>query len=149
MKTETYLQGARDLHFRIKQLEAERAEVMGAMISIKSTSDYSERVQTSPRGDGLERQVIRIMEKLEQKDRVLNRQIVALIMRRDAIRKRLFRMKEGQGRRFLVDYYLNCKSWAEIFEEYGIEPDYHIKKKAIAELERMEAARKKSQCKHS
>lgn len=138
MKTETYLQSARDLKFRIEQLQEERSEIVRAMTSIKSTSDYSERVQTSPQGDGLERKVLRTMERLEKMDHVLIKKIVVLQIRRDGIRNRVCKMKEGQSRRFLIDYYVKCKSWGEIFEEYAIEPDYHIKKRAIAELDRLE-----------
>ena len=138
MKMESYLQRARDLKFRIEQLEEERAEILETMTLIKSTSDYSERVQTSPQGDGLERKVIQIMERLEKKDKEIIEKVVTLRIRRENIRNRICRMKEGQSRRFLIDYYIKCKSWDQIFREYQIEPDYHIKKKAIAELERVE-----------
>lgn len=138
MKTETYLQSARDLKFRIEQMQEERDEIVRTMTSIKSTSDYSERVQTSPQGDGLEKKVLRALERLEKMDRALLKKIVILQFRRDGIRNRVCRMKEGQSRRFLIDYYIKCKSWGEIFEEYAIEPDYHIKKRAIAELDRLE-----------
>lgn len=141
MKMESYLQSARDLKFRIEQLEEERAEILETMTLIKSTSDYSERVQTSPQGDGLERKVIQIMERLEKKDQEIIGKVVTLRIRRENIRNRICRMREGQSRRFLIDYYINCKSWDQIFREYQIEPDYHIKKKAIAELERLERLR--------
>lgn len=145
MKMESYLQSARDLKFRIEQLEEERAEILETMTLIKSTSDYSERVQTSPQGDGLERKVIQIMERLEKKDQEIIGKVVTLRIRRENIRNRICRMREGQSRRFLIDYYINCKSWDQIFREYQIEPDYHIKKKAIAELERLERLRDISQ----
>lgn len=141
MKMESYLQSARDLKFRIEQLEEERAEILETMTLIKSTSDYSERVQTSPQGDGLERKVIQIMERLEKKDQEIIGKVVTLRIRRENIRNRICRMREGQSRRFLIDYYIKCKSWDQIFREYQIEPDYHIKKKAIAELERLERLR--------
>lgn len=145
MKMESYLQSARDLKFRIEQLEEERAEILETMTLIKSTSDYSERVQTSPQGDGLERKVIQIMERLEKKDQEIIGKVVTLRIRRENIRDRICRMREGQSRRFLIDYYIKCKSWDQIFREYQIEPDYHIKKKAIAELERLERLRDISQ----
>lgn len=142
MKTETYLQGARDLKFLIEQLEAERREILDTMVTIKSTSDYSDRVQTSPQGDSLERKVIEVLEKLERLDRRLIKKVYALTIRRDNIRKKVCGMKEGQSRRFLIDYYINCKSWDQIFDEYHIEPDYHIKRRAIRDLEKMERAHK-------
>lgn len=109
MKTETYLQSARDLKFRIEQMQEERDEIVRTMTSIKSTSDYSERVQTSPQGDGLEKKVLRTLERLEKMDRALLKKIVILQFRRDGIRNRVCRMKEGQSRRFLIDYYIKCK----------------------------------------
>ena len=145
MKMESYLQSARDLKFRIEQLEEERAEILETMTLIKSTSDYSERVQTSPQGDGLERKVIQIMERLEKKNQEIIGKVVTLRIRRENIRNQICRMREGQSRRFLIDYYIKCKSWDQIFREYQIEPDYHIKKKAIAELERLERLRDISQ----
>lgn len=145
MKMESYLQSARDLKFRIEQLEEERAEILETMTLIKSISDYSERVQTSPQGDGLERKVIQIMERLEKKDQEIIGKVVTLRIRRENIRNRICRMREGQSRRFLIDYYIKCKSWDQIFREYQIEPDYHIKKKAIEELERLERLRDISQ----
>ena len=138
MKTETYLQGARDLKFRVEQIEQDRRDILDAMTAIKSTSDYSDKVQTSPQGDGLECRVIKYMERLEKLDRQLERKAYALAIRRHNIRIKVCRMKEGQGRRFLIDYYIECKSWDEIFQEYAIEPDYHIKRRAIRELERLE-----------
>lgn len=136
MKTETYLQSARDLKFKIEQLQEERDEILRSMTAIKSTSDYGERVQTSPTGDGLEKKVIKAIERLEKMDALITRKIVTLQIRRDGIRNRVCRMKEGQSRRFLIDYYIKCKSWDEIFEEWCIEPDYHIKRRAIRELDR-------------
>lgn len=139
MKTEDYLQTARDIKFRIDDLEKERMDVMSNMITIKSTSDYSERVQSSPRQDALENQVIRITEKLEQLDKRLIKERARLISKRHDIRTKICRMKEGQSRRFLLDYYIECKSWQQIFDEYGytsIESAYRLKCRAINDFER-------------
>lgn len=139
MKTEDYLQTARDIKFRIDDLEKERMDVMSNMITIKSTSDYSERVQSSPRQDALENQVIRITEKLEQLDKRLIKERSRLISKRHDIRIKICRMKEGQSRRFLLDYYIECKSWQQIFDEYGytsIESAYRLKCRAINDFER-------------
>lgn len=138
MKTEDYLQSARDMKFRLDDLEKERLDIMSAMITVKSTSDYSDRVQSSPRQDALENQVIRIIEKMERMDKQLMKTRARLISLRHDIREKICSMKEGQSRRFLLDYYIECKSWQKIFTEYGytsIESAYRLKCRAIKEFE--------------
>lgn len=138
MKTEDYLQSARDMKFRIDDLEKERMDIMSNIITIKSTSEYSERVQSSPRQDALENQVIRIIERMEQIDKRLINTRARLISKRHDIRAKICRMKEGQSRRFLMDYYIECKTWQQIFTEYGytsIESAYNLKQRAIRDFE--------------
>ena len=138
MKTEDYLQLARDIKFRIDDLEKEKRDIMETMITVKSTSDYSDRVQSSPRQDALENQVIRIIERMETLDKKLIREREKLISTRHNIREKICRMKEGQSRRFLMDYYIECKSWQDIFSEYGytsIESAYRLKCRAIKDFD--------------
>ena len=139
MKTEDYLQSARDMKFRLDDLEKERLDIMSAMITVKSTSDYSDRVQSSPRQDALENQVIRIIEKMEKMDKQLMKTRARLISLRHDIREKICSMKEGQSRRFLLDYYIECKSWQQIFDEYHytkIESAYNLKVRAIKDYEK-------------
>ena len=139
MKTEDYLQSARDIKFLIDDLEMERMDVMSNMITIKSTSDYSDRVQSTPRQDALENQVIKITEQMERLDKKLLKERTRLIAKRHDIRAKICRMKEGQSRRFLLDYYIECKSWQQIFNEYGytsIESAYRLKCRAIKDFEK-------------
>lgn len=145
MRTEDYLQTARDMKFRIDDLERERMDVMSNMITIKSTSDYSDRVQSSPRQDALENQVIRITEQMERLDKKLMKERARLIAKRHDIRIKICRMKEGQSRRFLLDYYIECKSWQQIFTEYGytsIESAYRLKCRAINDFEKSNSRNK-------
>lgn len=140
VRTEDYLQMARDMKFRIEELEKERMDIMSNMISVKSTSDYSDRVQSSPRKDSLEMQVIRITEKLERLDKKLNNEKAKLIAKRHKIRAEICRMKEGQSKRFLLDYYIECKSWQVIFKEYGyisIESAYRLKCRALKDFDKI------------
>lgn len=139
MRTEEYLQLARDTKFRIDEIEKERMDVMSNMITIKSTSDYSDRVQSTPKQDGLENQVIKIIEKMEKIDKKLLRERAKLITLRHNIREQICKMKEGQSRRFLMDYYIECKSWQQIFDEYQytkIESAYNLKVRAINDFEK-------------
>lgn len=139
MRTEEYLQLARDTKFRIDEIEKERMDVMSNMITIKSTSDYSDRVQSTPKQDGLENQVIKIIEKMEKLDKKLLRERAKLITLRHNIREQICKMKEGQSRRFLMDYYIECKSWQQIFDEYQytkIESAYNLKVRAINDFDK-------------
>ena len=139
MKTEDYLQSARDMKFRLDAIEKERLSTMSNMIAVKSTTDYSERVQSSPRQDTLENQVIRIVEQMERLDKRLNQERSRLITKRHNIIAKICKMKEGQSRRFLMDYYIECKSWQEIFDEYHytkIESAYNLKVRAIKDFEK-------------
>lgn len=139
MRTEDYLQSARDIKFRIDEIEKERMDIMSNMISIRSASNFSDRVQSSPRQDALENQVIRISEKLERLDKKLIKERANLLTRRHDIREKICKMKEGQSRRFLLDYYIECKTWQQIFDEYGytsIESAYRLKCRAINDFEK-------------
>lgn len=138
MRTEEYLQSARDMKFRVDEIENERLDIMSNMITVKSTSDYSDRVQSSPRQDALENQVIRIIEQMEKINKRLIKERAKLVQKRHDIRAKICRMKEGQSRRFLMDYYIECKTWQQIFTEYGytsIESAYRLKCRAIKEFE--------------
>lgn len=134
MNTRDYLQSIRDLRFKIADLQKERAEVLENMIVVKSTSDYSDRVQSSPRQDGLEMQVIRATEQMEKIDKLLRKKIVLYQIRHNKARAEIREMPDGQCRRFLLDYYIEGKEWDEIFQEYGfreISSPYHLQARAI------------------
>lgn len=134
MKAKDYLQSIRDLRFKIEDLKKERVDVLTNMIVVKSTSDYSERVQSSPRQDALEMQVIKATERLEKIDRLLRKKIVMYQLKHNRARAEIRNLPEGQCRRFLLDYYIDGKSWDEIFKEYGfkeISSPYHLQERAV------------------
>jgi hypothetical protein len=139
MNAKDYLQSVRDLRFKIADLKKERKEVLTNMIVVKSTSDYSDRVQTTPRQDGLEMQVIRATEQMEKIDRLLRKKIVLYQIRHNKARAEIRQLPEGQCRRFLLDYYIEGKTWEEIFQEYGfkeISSPYHLQERAVKLYER-------------
>lgn len=139
MNAKDYLQSVRDLRFKIADLKKEREEVLANMIVVKSTSDYSDRVQTTPRQDGLEMQVIRATEQMEKIDRLLRKKIVLYQIRHNKARAEIRQLPEGQCRRFLLDYYIEGKTWEEIFQEYGfkeISSPYHLQERAVKLYER-------------
>lgn len=134
MTTKEYLQSIRDLRFKIEDLKEERSEVIANMIVIKSSSEYSERVQSSPRQDTLEMQVIRASEKLERIDKSIRDKIVIYQNKHNKARAEIRELPEGQCRRFLLDYYIEGRSWEEIFREYGFKESsspYHLQDRAI------------------
>ena len=134
MTTKEYLQNIRDLRFKIEDLKEERSEVLANMIVIKSSSEYSERVQSSPRQDTLEMQVIRASEKLERIDKSIRDKIVIYQNKHNKARAEIRELPEGQCRRFLLDYYIEGRSWEEIFREYGFKESsspYHLQDRAI------------------
>lgn len=134
MTAKEYLQSIRDLRFKIEDLKKEREEVLANMIVIRSTSDYSDRVQTTPRQDGLEMQVIRATERMEKIDKKLRKTIVLYQTEHSKAREKIRQLPEGQCRRFLMDYYIEGKTWDEIFKEYGfkeISSPYHLQERAV------------------
>ena len=139
MTAQEYLQSIRDLRFKIVDLQKERNEVLANMIVVKSTSDYSERVQSSPKQDALEMQVIRATEQMEKLDKLLRKKIVLYQYRHNKARAEIRNLPEGQCRRFLLDYYIEGESWEEIFQEYGfkeISSPYHLQERAVRLYER-------------
>ena len=106
MTTKEYLQSVRDMRFRIDDMEKERGEVMAAMIRVRSSSDYAEKVQSSKQNDKLEQQVIESMERLEQLDQDLRKKIVDYQLQHNMAREDIRSLPEGQCRRFLIDYYI-------------------------------------------
>lgn len=134
-----YLQSIRDLKFRIADLQRERSEVLANMIVIKSTSDYHEQVQSSPRQDALEMQVIKASEKMERIDKKLREKIVLYQTRHMKAREEIRNLPEGQCRRFLLDYYIEGKDWDDIILEYGfkeIASPYHLQSRALKLFEK-------------
>lgn len=139
MRAKDQLQRVRDLKFRIKSLEEERDNVRLLMISVKSTSDYSDRVQSSPRPDGLENTVIRITEQLEELDKEYLSKIEQYSKERDSVKANINKMKDGQYKTFLIDYYIHGESWDWIIKQYhyaSANSAYHIDQRAVNAYEK-------------
>ena len=130
------MQSIRDMRNKISTLEREKYLIMIPSISV---SYDGIRVQTSPTGDCLENAVLGAIEEIKKIDKK-----IALI-RKDLDRRQgeafedIMRMKEGQNRRFLIDYYFYCESIAKIAKEYGFtnkKTVYSLKKRAIRNFEK-------------
>lgn len=134
MRGREYLKSIRDLRFRIEDMEKEAENIRISMITVKSTSDYSDRVQTSPRQDSLENQVIRILEKMDKINESINRKRAIFIKRQHEARENIRSLPEGQRRRFLIDYYIEGKKISDIAKEYNFtdySSPYQLDRRAI------------------
>lgn len=137
MTGEEYLQSIRDMRNKIAILEREKFLIM-----IPSTGiSYDDmRVQTSPTGDALERAVIGALEDIKKIDERIKETKLILDRRQNQAIEWIMSMKEGQNRRFLVDYYFYCESMAKIAKEYGFtnkKTVYSLKKRAIKDFEKL------------
>lgn len=141
MNAEQYLQSIRNAKARIHELEKLKEEINMNIITIKAMNVTGDRVQSSPKKDGLELQAIKAIEKMESIDkRIIKEREKYIIKKNNAINK-ILKMKEGQCRRFLIDYYINCKSEIQIAQEYrynSIDSLRSLKKRSIKYFEKID-----------
>ena len=140
MTAEEYLQSIRDMRYRISILEREKYLIM---IPPTSAPFDDLRVQTSPRGDALENTVINALEEIKKIDKRINETKKILDKRQNTAFEEIMTMKEGQNRRFLIDYYFYCESINKIVKEYGFtnkKTVYSLKKRAIKSFEKVRQA---------
>lgn len=132
-KAESYLQNIRDARIRIDTLEEMRSEVKSNIGLIRGES--SETVtKTSPARDAQEKRIIKSIEKLERLDKKLASERTKYLHFLDQAFDRIMHLKEGQCRRFLLDYYIYGKNMIEIAYDYRYETTesiYKLKKRAI------------------
>ena len=134
MNAEQYLQSIRNSKARIHELEKLKEEININIITIKAMNVTGDRIQTSPKKDGLELQAIKAIEKMENIDRSIIRQREKYIVKKNAAIDKIMRMNEGQSRRYLIDYYIDGKDEIEIARSYrftNINSIYVLKKRAI------------------
>ena len=75
-----------------------------------------------------------VTDPMEKIDKKLRKTIVLYQTEHSKAREKIRQLPEGQCRRFLMDYYIEGKSWDEIFIEYGfreISSPYHLQTRAI------------------
>lgn len=141
MKAEEYLQSIRQCRARIHELEKLKEEININIITIKALNVTGDRVTSSPRSDGLEIQAIKAIEKMENIDKRIIREREKYIIKKNNAINKIMMMKEGQCRRFLIDYYINCKSEIEIAQEYrynNIDSLRSLKKRSIKYFEKID-----------
>ena len=134
MKSEQYLESIRNWRFKIIQLKKLRDEVNDAMIRTQSLSPNPDRVQSSPRADKLEMEAIRAVERIAALDKQIRQSEQKYFEKKHEVIEKISRMKDGQCRRFLIDYYLDGLSEAQIKREYKFSNDnsiYVLRRRAI------------------
>ncbi len=134
MKSEQYLESIRNWRFKIIQLKKLRDEVNDAMIRTQSLSPNPDRVQSSPRADKLEMEAIRAVERMMALDKQIQRSEQKYFEKKHEAIDKISRMKDGQCRRFLIDYYLDGLSETQIRKEYMFSNEnsvYILKRRAI------------------
>lgn len=139
MKPEKYLQSIRDMNFKLELLETKR-KTYSTPIRQKAITYDKLNIQSSPSPDKLENDVIRTIEQIERLDDKIINIKTRLEHRRDEALDRIMRMKEGQSRRFLIDYYIRCLSIKRISSEYSFRNErtvYSLKKRAIKNFEKI------------
>lgn len=137
MNTEKYLQSVRTMKFKIDKYEEIRNNIH-MDVSFGSSSMDGIRVQSS-RTDKLEAAAIELMEKLSKIDTKLAKLRGEYINRRIKAYDRIMKIEEGQCRRFLIDFYIDCKSIKDLKKEYGYSEDsgiYQLKKRSIKKFEK-------------
>lgn len=138
MKAEKYLQSLRDMNFKLELLESKR-KTISTPIRQKAITYDKLNIQSSPAPDTLENDVIKTLERLERLDNQIKNLETKLEQRRSEALDRIMEMKEGQNRRFLIDYYIKCLSLNKITKEYKYQNDrnvYILKKRAVKNFEK-------------
>lgn len=130
---EAYLNGIRALLRQIRMLNLRLDEIQEEMTTFGG-SGYGERVQTSPRGDALEKKVIRAMEQYGKIQEDLLERRLELWKKQDVAVQRIQSLKDGNRKEFLLLYYIDGMSMTQVAMELGhAEPSsvYHLKDEAL------------------
>lgn len=133
LKAEEYLQSIRDMKSKIDALEEIRKDIKYNTGLIRERSN-DEVVRTLPQRDAQEKQIIKNIEKLERLDNKIVGECIKWTQKRNAALEQIMRLKDGQCRRFLIDFYVNGKSMIEIAYEYHYETTesiYNLKRRAV------------------
>ena len=133
MRAEEYLRKVRDMKISINSLQRQRDDIKNNIGLIKS-SGYERPAIGSPSKDKLEKQIIKNIAELESIDRKIADERVSLIRCRKECFDMIMQLKDGQCRRFLLDYFIECKNEIEIANEYhfdNINSIYNLKRRAI------------------
>lgn len=134
---EAYLNGILSLKQWISVYNVRLAEIQDEMISYGG-GGIGERVQTSPRGDALEKRVIRALERYGEIQEALFDKRDELWRKQDIAINRIMSLKDGNRKTFLMLHYIEGLNLVEISLRLGhSEPSriYHLKDEALQYFE--------------
>lgn len=126
------------MNFKIESLRDQKKRIT-TPIRQKAITYDGIKIQSNPTPDRLENDVIRTLERMEHLDIQIKDMEIRLEKRRSEALETVIKMKEGQSRRFLMNYYIECKSLNEITKEYRFQNKrtiYSLKKRAIKKFEK-------------
>ena len=151
-KTERYLQSLRSMKFMIDRYEEMRNTTHLDLAYINNSHSIGDRVQSTPKPDKLETTAIKCLEKLRGIARKLTRLKTEYLNARIDIYKHIEKMEDGQCKRFLIDYYIDCMSMKQLDRMYGFTDKssiYQLKKRAVRKFEKTKNNKKTNRAKRS
>lgn len=140
MNAERYLQSIRDLKRKTEIYEKMKREIQETVKHIKTSAPDMNKVQTSAYYDGLEKKIIKNMEQLEELDSWIAATKAKQLSRKQEAYNTITQLKDGQCKRFLLDYYIDGKTEKKIAREYCFYNEksvYNLKKRAIKHFEKV------------
>lgn len=122
MNAKEYLSEYRKLNIKIellnRDIEKLLSEIGGGSISLGI-----EKVQTSVKGDQVERLAIQLAELKTEREAIL-----ALCIRKlDEIERTIFRVEDPVYQKLLHDKYISLMNWSEIAEDLGYNSEEYVR----------------------
>ena len=145
-KTERYLQSLRTMKFKIDKYEEMRKSIHIDAAYVNGTT-IGDRVQSTPKADKMEIAAIKCLERLREIDTKLTKLKTKYLNARMDIFDRIEELEEGQCKRFLVDYYIDCMSIKQLDRMYGFTDEssiYQLRRRAIRKFEKISEKQKQT-----
>lgn len=129
MTTKEYLKQIELLDCKIKHKEAQLRELEARIMQAGGVNYGRERMQSSPKGDKMAEDVIRMIDLQEQ----ISAEWAAYFKKKQEIVNRIYRMDEAAYIDVLIKRYVELKGFEVIAEEmhYSISYTYELHRKAL------------------
>ena len=135
MTVKEYLSGLRLLNIKIKHKLQEAEELRALAFGTASINSDSERVQTSPSGDGRQMSMVNRYVDLEAEIQTL---VDKYVVMKDEIINRIHQLEDARYVEVLFKRYVEYKSLLRISKEMKYDYDYvrYLHRKALKNFER-------------
>ena len=135
MTAKEYLSGLRLLNIKIKHKLQEAEELRALAFGTASLNSDSERVQTSPSGDGRQMSMVNHYVDLEAEIQTL---VDKYVVMKDEIINRIHQLEDARYVEVLFKRYVEYKSLLRISKEMKYDYDYirHLHRQALKIFER-------------